>query len=219
MARRHEPVLVVGLGRFGIALARELERNDIEVLGVDGSATTVQKYAGMLGNIVVADAGDMRALEELGAADFRRAVVAIGTMESNILATSNLVELGVDTVWAKAMSSSHALILQRLGATHVVQPEHDMGRRIAHQVTGDVLDYLQIAPNWVIAKTKPPRFIVGTDLGETHLREKYRITVIAVKPQGREHFRHAERSTRLSYGDEILVMGTTADVNKFSSMQ
>ncbi len=218
MAKKHDPVLVVGLGRFGIALARELERNGIEVLGVDNSDTTVQRLAGMLNNIVIADGTDMQALEEIGAGEFPRAVVAIGTMESNILATSNLAELGVGSIWAKALSRQHAQILKRVGAHEVVQPEHDMGRRIAHLVSGDVLDYMQVAPNWVIAKTRPVRFIVGVDLGQTHLRERYRITVIAVKPQGHEYFRHAERSTRLAGDDEILVMGTIDDVNKFANM-
>jgi trk system potassium uptake protein TrkA len=211
-------VLVIGMGRFGVALARELERSGTEVLAVDDSPERVQRYAGMLDTIVVADATDPKALEELGAADFRTAVVAIGTVEDSTLAVSNLSVLGVERIWGKALSAQHAVILERVGAHRVVQPEHDMGQRIAHLVSGEVLDYMRVAPNWVIAKTKPPRSIVGVPLRDTRLREKNRITVIAVRPQGHEQFTHAGVDTVLTYGDEILVMGQTQDVTRFASL-
>ncbi len=218
MVKPRDPVLVIGLGRFGIALARELARTGVEVLAVDGDEARVQRYAGMVSNIVRADATDPKALEELGAADFRTAVVAIGAMEDSILAVSNLSELGVERIWGKALSYQHALILQRVGAHQVVQPEHDMGQRIAHLVTGEVLDYMRVATNWVIALTKPPRMLVGVALGQSKLREKHKITVIAVRPQGHEQFTHADLTTHLSYGDEILVMGMPADVNAFAAI-
>ena len=212
MAKSQGPVLVLGMGRFGIALARELARSGVEVLAVDDSEERVQRYAGMLSNIVRADATDLKALEEIGAEEFHTAVVAIGAMEDSILAVSNLSQLGVERIWGKALSSQHALILQRVGAHHVVQPEHDMGQRIAHLVSGEVLDYMRIATNWVIAKTKPPRFLVGEPLGSSKLRAKHRVTVIAVRPSGQDQFTHADLQTQLSYGDEILVMGKPADV-------
>ncbi|HRY09855.1 MAG: TrkA family potassium uptake protein [Actinobacteria bacterium] len=218
MARKSEPVLVIGCGRFGIALARELVRNGTEVLAMDASETTVQRLAGMIENIVVADGTDLEALEELGAADFHTAVVAVGNLEASTLATSNLAQLGVERIWAKALSKQHALILERVGAHNVVQPEHDMGQRLAHLVSGEVLDYLRVADNWVIAKTKPPRFLVGVPLGESHLRKDHRITVIAVKPEGGQMFTHADSQTHLAYGDEILVMGTTRDVTRFAEL-
>jgi trk system potassium uptake protein TrkA len=211
-------VLVLGLGRFGIALARELERSGVEVLAVDGDERRVQKYAGMLSHIVRADASDLSALNELGAADFRTAVVAIGTLEDSTLAVSNLAQLEVERIWGKALSQQHALILERVGAHRVVQPEHDMGQRIAHLVSGEVLDYMRVAPNWVIAKLKPPRFLVGVPLGQSKLREKHKVTVISVRPQGLDQFTHADLQTHLSYGDEILVMGKSADVNRFATL-
>jgi trk system potassium uptake protein TrkA len=218
LARKSEPVLVVGLGRFGTALARELARNGNEVLAVDASESQVQRLSGMIADIVVADGTDIQALEELGAADFHTAVVAVGNLEASTLATSNLAQLGVERIWAKALSKQHALILERVGAHHVVQPEHDMGQRIAHLVSGEVLDYLRVAENWVIAKTKPPRFLVGVPLGQSNLRKEHRITVIAVKPEGGPMFTHADSQTHLAYGDEILVMGTTKDVTRFAAL-
>ena len=218
MAKSQGPVLVVGMGRFGVALARELARNGVEVLAVDDSEERVQRYAGMLSNIVRADATDPKALAEIGAEDFHTAVVAIGQMEDSILAVSNLSQLGVDRIWGKALSSQHAQILERVGAHHVVQPEHDMGQRIAHLVSGEVLDYMRVATNWVIAKTKPPRLLVGQPLGSTGLRSKHKVTVIAVRPSGHDQFKHADLETHLSYGDEILVMGKPADVTAFARL-
>lgn len=218
MADSQGPVLVLGMGRFGIALARELARTGVEVLAVDDSEERVQRYAGMLSNIVRADATDLRALEEIGAEEFHTAVVAIGQMEDSILAVSNLAQLGVDRIWGKALSAQHALILERVGAHHVVQPEHDMGQRIAHLVSGEVLDYMRIATNWVIARTKPPRVLVGQPLGSTKLRARHRVTVIAVRPSGHDQFTHADLQTQLSYGDEILVMGKPADVTAFARL-
>ncbi len=218
MVKKNEPVLVIGLGRFGIALARELVRNGTEVLAVDASESQVQKMAGMLSNIVVADATDLGALEELGAADFHTAVVATGNLEASTLATSNLSQLGIERIWSKALSKQHALILERVGAHRVVQPEHDMGQRIAHLVSGEVLDYMRVADNWVIARTRPPRFLVGVALGETHLRAEHKITVIAVMPESGSAFTHADSQTHLAYGDEILVMGATRDVTRFAGL-
>lgn len=218
MARHSDPVLVIGMGRFGVALARELERNGVEVLAVENTEARLQKYAGMLSNIVRADATDQAALEELGAADFRTAVVAVGTVEASALAVSNLSQLGVERIWAKALSGQHALILQRVGAHKVVQPEHDMGQRIAHLVSGEVLDYMRVAPNWVIAGMKPPRFLVGQPLGESGLRKRHDVTVVAVMKQGEDQFTYADSSTVLSYGDEILVMGQPQKVNRFAAM-
>ena len=137
MAKYREPVLVVGLGRFGSALALELARNGTEVLAVDADLDLVQRHAGLLERVVAADATEIQALNEIGAQDFTRAVVAIGdNQEASILATSLLSEMGIPDLWAKALSDQHARILTRVGAHHVVLPEHEMGERIAHLVSG-----------------------------------------------------------------------------------
>jgi trk system potassium uptake protein TrkA len=206
------------MGRFGVALARELERNGTEVLAVDDDEARVQKYSNMLAHIVRADATDLEALRELGAEEFNTAVVAVGTVEGSTLAVSNLVQLEVERIWGKALSTQHARILERVGATAVVQPEHDMGQRIAHLVSGEVLDYMQFGPNWVIAKTRPARFMVGVPLRDTGAREKYKITVVAVRERGEAPFTYADAETVLSYGNEILVMGMTKDVRRFAAL-
>jgi trk system potassium uptake protein len=121
--------------------------------------------------------------------------VAIGNhLEASILTTAPLSELQIGDIWAKAVSRQQATILQRIGAHHVVFPEQDMGERIAHLVSGRPLDWVELDPQWVFAKTKPPRELVGVPLGESGLRKKHHVTVVSVKPENKPGSRHAART-------------------------
>jgi trk system potassium uptake protein len=216
LAKFKEPVVVIGLGRFGTAVSMELKKTGTEVLAIDINETTVQRMAGLLDRVVAADSTDLETLRELGVGDFNHAVVAIGSdQESSILTTSLLTDLGVSQIWAKALSLQHGRILTRVGAHHVVLPESEMGERLAHLISGELLDYLEIDSNWVIAKTRPPQYLVGVPLGETKVRASRGITVVSVKPEHDSNFRHADASTVLAYGDDIMIMGKPEDVERF----
>ena len=220
MASHKEPVAVIGLGRFGTALALELARGGTEVLAVDSRPDIVQRLSGQLGQIVVADSTDPDALTEIGIGDFHRAVVAIGNdLEASILTTALLAELGIRDIWAKAISRQQATILERIGAHHVVFPEQDMGHRIAHLVAGRLLDWVELDPQWVFAKTKPPKEIVGVPLGKTGLRKRHHVTVVSVKSENQTSFTHADYDTTLTYGAEIVIAGRPADVERFVELQ
>ncbi len=220
MASHRDPVAVIGLGRFGTAIALELARGGTEVLAIDSRSHIVQRLSGQLNHVVVADATDPDALSELGVAEFRRVVVAIGNgVEASILATSLLAELGVPHIWAKALSSQHGKILERIGAHHVVFPEHEMGERVARVVSGRLLDWVWLDEEWALATTKPPRELVGVPLGESGLRRKHRVTVVSVKPQHGGGYTHAGNDTVLTYGCEIVVAGRPADVERFVDLQ
>ncbi|MEU8268613.1 TrkA family potassium uptake protein [Sphaerisporangium sp. NPDC049002] len=215
---RDSPVVVIGLGRFGTSLALELVRRGTEVLAIDNRAKVVQSLAGSLTHVVVADSTDMEALKQLGVPDFYQAVVAIGgDLEASILTASLLVELEVENIWAKAVSRQHARILEQIGIRHVVQPEHDMGERVAHLVTGRMLDYIEVDENFALVKTRPPKELVGLALGECKLRKKYGVTVVGVKSQGQE-FTYATADTVLMYGDVIIVSGTIEKVERFAEL-
>lgn len=214
------PILVIGLGRFGGAIAESLTEMGREVLAVDADHAIVQSYAGRLTHVVEADTTNEEALRQIGADDFDCAVVGIGTdIEASILTTSLLVELEVPDIWAKAVSRQHGKILHRVGAHHVVLPEHEMGERVAHLLTGRILDYIEVDEDFAVAKTTPPRDIVGVPLRESRLRSKYRVTVVAVKRQAqgpRARFTYATPDTTLMYGDVILVTGGIRDVERFA---
>ncbi|SEG11665.1 trk system potassium uptake protein TrkA [Thermomonospora echinospora] len=218
MADKDIPVVVIGLGRFGSSLALELARQGTEVLAIDHRPKVVQAMAGQLTHIATADATDIEALRQLGVPDFHRAVVGIGSdIEASILTTSLLVELEIADIWAKAVSRQHGRILERIGATHVVLPEHDMGERVAHMVGGRMLDYIAVDENFALAKTRPIREIVGTPLGETGLRRKHGVTVVSVKSEG-EEFTYATPDTVLQYGDLIIIAGPIAKVERFPEL-
>ncbi|MBO4206073.1 potassium channel family protein [Micromonospora echinofusca] len=221
---RTEPVVVIGLGRFGTALALELVSRGTEVLGIDHRHKVVQALSGRLPHVITADSTDIEALRQLGIAEFHRAVVAIGTdIQASILTTSLLSELGIPDIWAKAISSQHSNILTRVGAHHVVAPEHDMGERVAHLLSGRILDYVEVDADFAVIKTTPPRDIVGVPLRESRARSKWGVTVVAVKPQAAlpggapRTFTYATPDTVLAYGDLILVVGTVDNVERFAT--
>jgi trk system potassium uptake protein len=216
LASHNDPVAVIGLGRFGTALALELAGGGTEVLAVDNHSDIVQRLSGRLGQVVVADSTDVDALREIGITDFTRVVVAIGAdLEASILTTALLSELGIPDIWAKAMSEQHATILERIGAHHVVFPEHEMGERVAHLVSGRLLDWVELDPQWVFAKTRPPREFVGKPLRETGLRSKHRVTVVSIKPESPDTYTHADMDTVLTYGTVIVIAGRPDDVERF----
>ncbi|TDC66881.1 TrkA family potassium uptake protein [Actinomadura sp. GC306] len=204
------------MGRFGSALAQELARLGTEVLAIDNRPKIVQALSGRLTHVITADATDIDALRELGVDEFYRAVVAIGgDLEASILATSLLAELEIDDIWAKAVTRQHKTILERVGAHHIVLPEHDMGERVAHMVSGRMLDYIEVDEDFALVKTRPPREIVGIPLGETRLRTKYGVTVVSVKSVD-EPFTYATADTVLQYGDVILIAGPIAKVERLA---
>jgi trk system potassium uptake protein TrkA len=132
-----DPILVIGLGRFGTSVALSLVDLGHEVLAVDQDAEIVQRYANDFTHVVAADSTDSEALKQIGADQFSLAVVGIGThVEASVLTVLGLAELGIKEIWAKAISANHAKILTKVGATNVVRPESSMGERVAHLVTG-----------------------------------------------------------------------------------
>lgn len=208
--------VVVGLGRFGSALARTLVEMGHEVLGVDVDPDLVQDHVGTLTHVVEADTTSETSLRQIGAADAVTVIVCIGSdIEASVLTTAALVDLGVRNVWAKAITEAHGRILRRVGAHHVVFPEADMGSRVAHLVTGHMLEYLPLDDDFVIAEMIAPERLVGLQLGDTNLRADDQVTVVAVKPHG-GHFTYADRSTRLQRGDLIVIAGHRADVARFT---
>ena len=211
--------LVVGLGRFGRSLALELVSCGVEVLGVDADPGIVQDLSVSLTHCVRADSTSEEALRQLGVDEFDRAVVAIGThMEASLLTASLLKNLGVSTIWAKAISVAHGRILEQLGIEHVVYPEHEMGRRVAHLVKGRMMDFIQFEPDYAMVKTDPPAMLLGKPLSQTGVRRAHGVTVVGVREPGGP-FTHATGDTVLKRGDTIIVSGLPNAVERFSEIR
>ena len=212
-----DSALVVGLGRFGSAIADALTRLGHEVLAVEKDEDLVQDWSGRLTHVVEADATNLDALRQLGVQDIAIAVVGIGTsIESSVLATANLVDLDVKQIWAKAITPSHGRILQRIGAHHVVYPEADAGERVAHLVSGKLLDYIEFDDGFAIVKMRPPLETQGFTLGESQIRRKYGVTVVGVKSPGQD-FTYAQPDTMVSSHDLLIVSGHTELVQRFAA--
>ena len=211
-------IAVIGLGRFGTALALELVKTGREVLGIDSDERLVQANAEALTHVVQADTTDEATLRELGIQDFDSAVVAIGSdLEASILTASLLLQLGVPEVWAKATSVSHGRILEQLGVQHVIFPEMDMGKRVAHMVSGESLDYIQLDEDFVMAKTEVPESFNGKTLSDLKFRSNHGVTVVATRKEG-ENYLPSFPETVLNTGDVMIVSGRTSQVEDFCRM-
>lgn len=211
-------ILVIGLGRFGSALAETLVGLGHEVLGVDTSAEIVQDASDRLTHVAQVDGVSVKALKQLGAAEFSVGVVAIGSdMESSILCTAALVDLGIPIIWAKAVTEPHGRILERVGAHHVVFPEHDMGERVAHLVTGRMMDYIELDPGFALVETAAPRETWGKSLAEAGIRQRYGVTVVCIKPRG-QAFTYATLETVMNEDDILLVAGETRHCERFANL-
>lgn len=210
---------VLGLGRFGRSLALELMSQGGEVLGVDASDSVIQKVSSRLTHTVVADTTDEETLRQISVHECDRAVVGMGSdLEASLLTASALVNLGIPSIWAKATSNSHARIVTQIGVHHVVRPEHDMGKRVAHLVRGRMIDYIEFDDGFAMVKTAAPEFALGKPLGGSGIRDSHGVTVVAVKHQG-GGFTYATAETVLQPGDTIIVSGAVRDAERFADLR
>jgi trk system potassium uptake protein TrkA len=211
-------VVVVGLGRFGSAVAQSLVHLGHDVLAIDESAELVQSWASRLTHVVEADSSNSDALRRLGVQDFAHAVVGIGTdIEASVLTVLALAELGVPDIWAKAVNPNHGRILERTGAHHVVYPEAAMGERVAHLVAGKMIDFIEFDDGFAIVKTRAPREAIDKTLAESGLRTRYGVTVVGVK-RPKTDFTYATPETVIERGDLLIVSGPTKLVEKFAAI-
>lgn len=212
------PILVIGLGRFGYAVAWSLVCQGREVMAVDTDAVRVQRYADELTRVVQADATDEDALEQIGAREFEYAVVAIGNdIEASVLATLSLAKAKVPHIWARAVSRNHGEILNRVGAHHVVYPETSVGEQVAHAIAGGMSQYIEFEDGYVIARMTAPRETWNKTFDESGVRTKYGVTVVGLKRAGKD-FIYARPETLVEPGDEFIVAGLTRKIETFCAL-
>ncbi|WP_201748161.1 potassium channel family protein [Aquabacterium fontiphilum] len=212
-----DSVVVIGLGRFGEAVAQALHELGHDVLAIDDNADSVMTLSGKLPHVVQADTTDIETLKQLAVQEFSHAVVSIGTnLEASVLTVLNLSQIGLKDIWAKATTPQHGRILERVGAHHVVYPESDMGERVAHLVTGKMIDFIEFEDSFAIAKTRSPRETHGKPLSESNIRQRHEVTVVGVK---RRHldFIYARPDTVIQPGDLLIVAGPTHAIERFAA--
>ncbi|MDF2879134.1 MAG: TrkA family potassium uptake protein [Clostridia bacterium] len=183
---RAKQFAVFGLGRFGISVATTLAEAGYEVMVVDKSEDKVQDISAFVTHAVQADATDMDTLRSLGIRNFDVAVVSIGKdIQSSIMITLLLKEIGIPYVVVKASTEIHQRVLQKLGADRIILPEHEMGKRIAaNLISGNIIDYIQLSPDYSIMEISILPEWSNSTIRDLNVRAKYGINIIAVEHDG-----------------------------------
>jgi trk system potassium uptake protein TrkA len=214
----HDSVAVIGLRRFGSAVAESLMHLGHEVLGVDEDATRVQLWSDRLTRVAQADSTNVEALRQLGVNELAHAIVGIGgNIEANVLTVLALQEIGVKDIWARAISDKHETILKRLGIQNVINLEATMGERVAHLVTGKMIDFIEFDDGFAIVKTRAPQEAIGKTLAQSALRSKHGVTIVGVKSP-KTDFTYARPETSVNTDDLLIVAGETRAVERFASL-
>ncbi|MBS4177281.1 potassium channel family protein [Lederbergia citrea] len=207
---------VIGLGRFGGSICRALSEQGMEVLAMDKNEDRVNEFASIATHAVIADTTDENVLKNLGVRNFDHVIVAIGEdIQSSILTTLMLKEVGVKHITVKAQNDYHEKVLRKIGADHVVHPERDMGRRIAHYiVSNNVLDYLELSDEYSIVEIKVNELLDGHSLIDLDVRAKYGLNIVAIK-RGREIIVTPPAEDPLQKEDILIIIGADSDINRF----
>lgn len=205
---------IVGLGRFGYALAVELAASGAELVVLDQDEEKVREIRELTENAYVVKSLDKKTLSETGIQNCDVAVVCIGEkMDASILTTLHLVSLGIGTVVAKATSEEHGEILEKLGA-QVVYPEHDMAIRLAHRLeAGHMLDFVQLSEQVNISKLAIPEKMIGRTVLDVNLRGQFGLNIIAIE-NGGNVTENISPSLQFRAGDILFVSGAKAGLNR-----
>lgn len=208
--------VVIGLGRFGGSIVRELIHQGAEVMAIDNSNERVDEFAAIATQAVVADTTDENALKSLGIRNFEHVIVAIGeNIQASILTTLILKDMGVEKITVKAQNDYHEKVLRKIGADFVVHPERDMGIRIANNMLSNtVLDYLELSDEHSIMEVKANDSVAGFSIMDLDIRAQYGITIVGIK-RGNDIIVSPQANEKILLGDIMLVIGADVDINRF----
>ncbi len=215
MAKRKQFV-VLGLGRFGLSVARTLAENGYEVLAAGNDPDAVQEASEFVTHAVCIDVTDDISLKALGIGNFDVAVIAIGHhLEASVMATLQTKEMGIPYVIAKAQNNAHKMILEKIGADRVIFPERDMGIRIANNLMyGNFFEFMELSNEFGIAEFEPLKEWIGKTLAQSEIRAKYDLNVVAIRTRGKTEA--SPRANRLiQEKDTLIVMGENRQIQRF----
>lgn len=211
--------VVIGLGRFGSALARQLCKLGAEVLALDVKGDLVQQVANDVTHAVVGDAQDKEVLRALGVRNMDCAVIAIGdNLAASVLVTMNLKELGVPYIVCKAHDETHRKVLEKLGANRVIIPEYEYAQRLARTLNShNVLDYIELSEDFGILDVPAPKTWIGKTLRELNVRAKLGVNIIAVENDGKTNVSPtADYAVR--EGDTLVILGDNVALEKVQKL-
>ncbi|WP_347550573.1 TrkA family potassium uptake protein [Pseudalkalibacillus hwajinpoensis] len=206
---------VIGLGRFGGSICKSLSQQGMEVLAIDMDEDKVNEFSSVATHAVIADSTDESVLKNLGIRNFDHVIVAIGdNIQSSILTTLILKELGVSKITVKAQNDYHEKVLNKIGADKIVHPERDMGVRIAHNIiSNSVLDYLELSDEHSIVELIANSRMDNKTIIELDIRAKYGANIVAIK-KGEEIIVSPQADQKIYKGDILIVIGSDQDINR-----
>jgi trk system potassium uptake protein len=208
--------VVIGLGRFGGSIVRSLTDQGMEVMAIDHDEDKVNEFSSIASHAVVADSTDESVLKSLGIRNFDHVIVAIGDdIQSSVLTTLMLKEIGVKKITVKAQNDYHEKVLRKIGANQVVHPERDMGRRIAHNIiSNNVLDYLELSDEHSIVEIVASERLSGNSLIDLDIRAQFGINIVAIKRE-KDIIVSPQADEQIRVGDILIVIGADTDINRF----
>ena len=211
---KRKTIAVIGLGQFGGTVAKMLASMEHEVLGVDINPEIVQKVAPYVTHAIVADTTDEEAIKALALSQFDIVIVAIGdNIQANLMTSMLLKEMNMPYVVSKAENALQGKMLKKMGVNMVIYPEYDVAQRLAQSLTRDhVMDYLQLSKNISLIEIKVPTFLVGANLKDSNLREKYNLNVVGIR-RGEDLEVPPNPTTILGEDDKLLVIGNNSDLD------
>lgn len=183
MKKEKKQILIIGLGKFGMSVAKELSKYDCEVLAVDESSDLVDEVAEYVTHAARIDAGDINALKKLGIHTFDVAIIGIGdNLESSIMIALSLKELEVPYIIAKSRDEKHTRLLNMIGVDKVVEPEKDAGVRIAKSIMHkSIIERVEFGKEYSVIEIETPDEWVGMSLNRLNVRPKYNINIVCVE--------------------------------------
>lgn len=217
---KNKSFAVLGLGRFGSSVANTLNSMGYEVLAVDKNEDNINNISADITHAVLGDVTDEKVLRGLGIRNFDVAIVAIGEdLQTSVLVTLLLKEIGVEHVLAKAQSELHSRLLYKVGADKVVLPEKDMGVRVAHSLSSNkIIDLIELSTDYNIAEILPPEDWAGNSLKDLNLRAKYGINVIAVK-RNSSIIISPKADYIINKDDLLVIIESNADLEKLDKIK
>lgn len=208
---------VIGLGRFGSSVAKTLFELGHNVLAIDKNPAIVQSMANYVTHAIQVNSIDPESLKAVGITNFEVVIVAIGVdIQESILTTIILKELGIKTIVSKATTELQGKVLEKIGATRVVFPERDMGIRIAQALSyPNVLDYIELSPEYKIEEIAAVDWMVGKSLRELDIRSKYNVIILLLKKKDGELKVVPGVSDKIEEGDVLIAFGHNKDLHRF----
>ena len=216
MSKTEKQFAVIGLGRFGGSVCRELYSLGHEVLAIDIAMERVENFIDYSTQAVQGDSTDESFLKSIGIRNLDHVIVAIGeNIQASVLTTLNLKELGINKVWVKAQNTYHQKVLEKIGADRVIHPEVDMGIRVANSMSSNhLVDYINLSDEYSIGEYHATNLIDNKTLQELNFRGKYRVNILAIRSGNLVNINPLPTDI-VKEGDVLVAMGLNKDLNRF----